>query len=262
MKILCIGDVVGKAGRNIITEQLAALQQELKVDFTIANGENAAGGSGITPRIANQLFRSGCDVITLGDHVWDRQEIVEYLQEKDAIIRPANFPEGAAGRGWCIVEKSPGVKIGVINLLGRTFMRYNVDCPFRSLRKIVDEIRKETRIIIVDFHAETTSEKVAIGFFIDGDVSALVGTHTHIQTADEKILPKGTAYITDLGMTGPYDSVIGQNKEKIIKRFLTSLPIRFEVATEDVIIHGIVVDVDEQSGLARKVTRIQRPLAK
>ena len=262
MRILCIGDVVGKAGRNIITEQLAALQQELKVDFTVVNGENAAGGSGITPRIANQLFRSGCDVITLGDHVWDRQEIVEYLQEKDMIIRPANFPDGAPGRGWCIVEKSKDVKIGVINLLGRTFMRYNVDCPFRSLRKSVDEIRKETRIIIVDFHAETTSEKVAMGFFIDGDVSAVLGTHTHIQTADEKILPKGTAYITDLGMTGPYDSVIGQDKDKIIKRFLTSMPIRFEVATEEVIIHGIVIEIDEQSGLACKVTRIQRPLAK
>jgi len=258
MKILCIGDVVGKAGRNALAETLPELQKELKVDFTVVNAENAAGGSGVTPRIANQLFRAGTDVITLGDHVWDRQEIVEYLQEKDRIIRPANFPEGTPGRGWCLAQTEKGVKIGVINLLGRTFMRYNVECPFRSLRKIVDEIRRETPLIVVDYHGETTSEKVAIGFYIDGGASVLFGTHTHIQTADEKILPKGTAYITDLGMTGPYDSVIGQNKDKIIRRFLTSMPMRFEVATDNVIIHGILVDVDEQSGLARKISRVQR----
>lgn len=260
MNILCIGDVVGEAGRHALEELLPGLKKEHKIDLTIANGENAAGGAGLTPRIAGQLLRAGCDFLTMGDHTWDKHELIEYLEGDNPIIRPANFPEGTPGRGWAVVE-ADGRKIGIINLLGRVFMRYNVDCPLRALQKIVAEIKKETNIIFVDFHSEATSEKIAAGYFIDGEVTALFGTHTHVQTADEKVLPKGTAYITDLGMTGPYDSVIGQNKEKIIQRFWTGLPVRFEVAKDDPWLHGIVVEVNTKTGLAKKIIRIQRRCA-
>jgi metallophosphoesterase (TIGR00282 family) len=258
MNILCLGDVVGKSGRNAINDLLGEIKKEHAVDFAIVNAENAAGGSGITSRIAGQMFGFGCDVITLGDHVWDRQELEPYLNETPNILRPANFPDGVPGKGWCVAQTASGVRVGVINLLGRVFMRYNVDCPFRRLEDVVARVKQETNIIVVDFHAETTSEKTAMGFFIDGKVSAVVGTHTHIQTADEKVLPQGTAYITDLGMTGPYDSVIGQVKEKIIKRFVTSMPAKFEVAQDDVWICGVVLDVDEKTGLARKIFRVQK----
>ena len=258
MNILCIGDIVGKPGRHALEGLLPELKKEFSIDFTIVNAENAAGGSGITSKIAQQLFKCGCDVLTLGDHVWDQKETEEFLPKTENVIRPANFPEGAPGRGWCIQNTSDGRKIAVINLLGRVFMRYNVDCPFRALRSIVDRAREETTFIIVDFHGETTSEKNALGHFIDGKVTAVVGTHTHVQTADEKILPQGTAYITDLGMTGPCDSVIGQNKEHIVKRFLTSMPVRFSIANGDVILHGAVIGADDKSGLARKIVRIQR----
>lgn len=260
MNVLCLGDIVGQAGRDALEGLLAQIKKEYDIVFTIANGENAAGGAGLTPRIAGQLFRAGCDFLTLGDHTWDKHELVEYLEKEENIIRPANFPEGTPGKGWRVVSAG-NYKIGVVNLLGRVFMRYNVDCPFRALKKIAAEIKKETNIIFVDFHAETTSEKVAAGLFIDGEVTALFGTHTHIQTADAQVLPKGSAYITDLGMSGPYDSVIGQNKEKIIQRFWTGMPVRFEVATEDPRLCGIVVDVDSKTGLARKITPIQRRIA-
>lgn len=258
MRILCVGDIVGEAGRKALEELLPGIREEFQMDLVIVNGENAAGGAGLTPRIAEQLMRAGTDVLTLGDHVWDRPELVEYLDEKQHIVRPANFPPETPGRGWCIAKTKTGVKIGVINLLGRVFMRYNVDCPFRKLQNILVEVKRETSVCIVDFHAEATSEKVALGVFIDGQASAVVGTHTHIQTADEKILPKGTAYITDLGMTGPYDSVIGQDKDKIIQRFLTSRPVRFEVAKDDVWLSGAVIDVDDATGLARNIVRLQR----
>ncbi len=260
MNILSIGDVVGEPGRKSLSQLLPAIKEEFKIELTVVNAENAAGGAGITPRIAEEIFRFGCDVLTLGDHVWDRHELIEYLQEKDTIIRPANFPEGTPGKGFCLFECPSGKRIGVLNIIGRVFMRYNVDCPFRTLQKIVEQIKKDTKMIIVDFHAEATSEKIALGLFIDGQVSAVLGTHTHVQTADEKILPKGTAYITDLGMTGPHDSVIGQDKEKIIQRFLTSMPVRFEVAKDNTWLHGAVIDVDEQTGLARNIIRLQRRL--
>ena len=258
MKILCVGDVVGEAGRHALEDLLAGIKEEFQIEFVIVNGENAAGGAGLTPRIADQLMRAGTDVLTLGDHVWDRPELVEYLQEKKHIVRPANFPKDTPGKGWSVATAKSGRKIGVINLLGRVFMRYNVDCPFRKLSEILSELKRETNIVVVDFHAEATSEKVAFGLFSDGQVSAVVGTHTHIQTADEKILPKGTAYITDLGMSGPYDSVIGQDKDKIIERFLTSRPVRFEVAKNDITLCGVVVDVDENTGLANQIIRLQR----
>jgi metallophosphoesterase (TIGR00282 family) len=261
MNILCIGDVVGSPGRLAVESLLNDLKKEFSLDFVVVNGENAAGGSGLTASLAKQFFKAGCDVITLGDHVWDQKDLEVPLAVEPFLLRPANFPDGVPGKGWCIKPTAAGINVGVVNVLGRVFMRHAVKCPFEELKRIVGEIRKKTPIIIVDMHAETTSEKNALGHFIDGQVSAVVGTHTHIQTADEKILPGGTAYITDLGMTGPYDSVIGQDKEKIIKRFLTSMPVRFGVAEKDVRLCGVVVAIDERSGRATNVTRLQRPFA-
>ena len=260
MNILCIGDIVGKPGRHAIEGLLAGLKKEFKIDFVIVNAENSAGGAGITERIAEQLFNVGCDVLTLGDHVWDQKGIEEYLEEKDYILRPANFPEGVPGKGWCIKKTSSGHKVGVINLIGRVFMRYSVTCPFLALKSIVEQIQKETPIIIVDMHAEATSEKIALGWHLDGKVSAIFGTHTHIQTADEKILPKGTAYITDLGMTGSYDSVLGRDIQQVLGRFLTQMPRRFEVATDNVQLHGALFEIDEETGRALSVKRIQKKL--
>lgn len=255
--ILCIGDIVGRPGREVLTKVLGRLRQERQIDLVIANGENSAGGSGIMPKQAKEIFAAGVDFITLGDHVWDKQDIYAYLNEQENIIRPANFPEGAPGKGFGIIQTKAGTKVGVINLLGRTFMRYNVECPFRALDKIVAQIVQVTPIIILDMHAETTSEKVAMGHYSDGRVSCVFGTHTHVQTADAKVLPKGTAYITDLGMTGPEDSVIGQNKEKIITRFLTSLPQKFEVAQDNGMLQGVIVSVDPDTGKAQRIERVQ-----
>jgi metallophosphoesterase (TIGR00282 family) len=258
MNILCIGDIVGRPGREAVAYALPKIKKEHAIDLVIANVENASGGSGLIPKNADEILSSGVDVMTLGDHTWDKPDIFPYLQEhRDKIIRPANFPEGVPGFGWTIIQASNGVKVGVINLLGRTFMRYNVSCPFRALEAIVAEIKEQASVIIVDMHAETTSEKVAMGHFADGRVSLVFGTHTHIQTADEKILPQGTAYITDLGMSGPYDSVIGQEKTKIITRFLTSMPHKFEVAQAPGTVHGIVVKVDPKTGRAESIIRLQ-----
>jgi len=215
MNILCIGDIVGKPGRQAFQGLIRGLKKEYAIDFVVVNAENAAGGAGLTSKIAQELLESGGDVLTLGDHVWDQKELEEYLQETEEVIRPANFPNGAPGKGWCIHQTSSGKKVGIVNLLGRVFMRYSVECPFRALRQIVGEIKKETNIILVDFHAEATSEKIAMSHFIDGDITALWGTHTHVQTADERVSRQGTACITDLGMTGPHDSVIGQDTEAI-----------------------------------------------
>ncbi len=258
MKILCVGDVVGKPGRSILEDALPKLKQEFSLDSVIVNVENAAGGSGLTPRIADHFFRMGCDVLTLGDHAWDRPELNEYFLQHPALLRPENFPPGAPGAGWCIVETAAKKKVAVVNLLGRVFVKYYTDCPFRCMDALLEKIQRQTKYILVDFHAEATSEKVALGWFLDGRVSAVVGTHTHIQTADEQILPQGTAYITDLGMTGPYDSVIGQIKEKIITRFVTGLPARFEVATARPLVCGVVIDIDDETGRSRSITRIQR----
>ena len=258
MNILCVGDVVGKPGRKMVEDLLPGLREEFSLDCVIVNVENAAGGSGLTPRIADHFFRMGCDVLTLGDHVWDRPELIEYFVQQSRLIRPANFPEGAPGVGWCIVETPAKQKVAVVSLLGRVFIKYYPDCPFKAVDAILEKLRAETKNIIVDFHAEATSEKVAMGWFLDGRVSAVVGTHTHVQTADERVLPAGTAYITDLGMTGPQDSVIGQVKEKIISRFLTGMPVRFEVAQDHPVLCGTVIDIDDETGLARGIIRIQR----
>lgn len=258
INILCVGDVVGKPGREGINQLLGGLKEEFSLDLVVVNAENSAAGAGLTSKIAGQLFSMGCHVLTLGDHAWDQKELEPFLDQNDFVIRPANFPKGVPGKGWTIIEITPGVKVGVINLIGRVFMRYQVNCPFLALDEIVAEIRKVTPIIILDMHAETTSEKIAMGHYCNGKISAMVGTHTHVQTADEQILSQGTAYITDLGMTGPHDSVIGQKKEQILQRFLTSMPVRFQVASDRVILNGVVITIDERDGTATQIQRVHR----
>jgi metallophosphoesterase (TIGR00282 family) len=256
MRILFFGDIVGRPGREITEAILPDFKKTQKIDFVIANGENASGGSGITPKVAEKLLANGIDVLTSGDHIWKRKEIYDYLKVSARIVRPANYPEGVAGRGSTVIDAGKGKKVAVINLIGRVFMEA-VDCPFMKVKEEIDKVSRETNIIIVDMHAEATSEKVAMGWYLDGLVSAMVGTHTHIQTADEKILPKGTAYITDCGMTGPYDSVIGRKKEQILLRFLTQLPTRFEMADSGVEMHGVIIDVDDKTGKASSIERVQ-----
>jgi metallophosphoesterase (TIGR00282 family) len=259
MKILLIGDIVGSPGREAIKKLLAPLKQELQIDFVIANAENASGGSGITTKVAQDLFASGADVLTSGDHIWKKPEIFELINQEDRILRPLNFPSGAPGRGANIFKAKNGQKVGVINVCGRVFMEA-LESPFQTALKAAQELLEETKIIIVDMHAEATSEKIALGWYLDGKVSGIFGTHTHIQTADEKILPKGTAYITDVGMTGPYDSVIGRKTEDVLTRFLSSIPVKFEVAEGDIQLHGALVDIDQVTGKARSISRIQKKL--
>ncbi|MFZ2356421.1 MAG: TIGR00282 family metallophosphoesterase, partial [Candidatus Omnitrophota bacterium] len=221
MNILFIGDIVGLPGREAVKGLLPVLKKEFCLDFVIANAENAAGGSGITPRIAAELFDSGVCVLTSGDHIWKKREILEIINDDSRILRPINFPQGAPGRGSGVFKTNDGQKIAVVNVQGRVFMEA-LDCPFKTVRQEIDSLSKEAKIIIVDIHAEATSEKVALGWYLDGKVSAVLGTHTHIQTADEKILPQGTAFISDVGMTGPFDSVIGRRIEDVLERFLTA----------------------------------------
>ena len=254
LKVLVIGDIVGRPGRNAVKEYLQKNGDEY--DFIIANGENAAGGRGITPQIVYDFFNYGVDVITLGNHVWDKKEIIEFIEHEPNLIRPANYPPQTPGKGAVIVKLASGVKIGVINLSGRIFLP-SLDCPFRKAKKLIKELKKETSLIIIDFHAEATSEKVAFGWFLDGQVSGVLGTHTHIQTADERILPGGTAYISDIGMTGPRNSVLGMKKEAIIERFLTQMPIRFEVAGGETIFNAVSLNLEIQSGKCTKIKRIK-----
>ncbi len=261
MKILFLGDIVGNPGREAIFKLLPGIKSAYKIDLTIANAENAAGGAGITPSVAEELFKLGCNVLTTGDHIWDRREIAEILNQGKFLLRPLNFPVEAPGKGWCAFELASGTKVAVVSLLGRVFMKPLVDCPFKAIREILPELAKITPVILVDIHAEATSEKIAMAYFLDGRVSAVVGTHTHVQTADERILPLGSAFISDLGMCGPFDSVIGQKKEKIIERYLTGMPTRFEVATSDVALQGVVLDIDEKTGKARSIERIQKKLS-
>ncbi|MBU0503205.1 MAG: TIGR00282 family metallophosphoesterase [Candidatus Omnitrophica bacterium] len=259
MKILFIGDIVGKPGREAVKKLLPGLRNELGLDFVIANAENAAGGSGITAKVAQELLGSPINVITSGDHIWKKQEIFEVLAGNQRILRPLNYPEGAPGSGFGLFGAGQDIKVGVVNVLGRVFLE-PLECPFKTVIPAIEALSKETKIIIVDIHAEATSEKVALGWYLDGRVSAVVGTHTHIQTADERILPKGTAYITDVGMVGPYDSVIGRKVEDVLARFVTCLPMRFEVAEGNVQLHGVALDIDEKTGKARSIIRIQRKL--
>jgi metallophosphoesterase (TIGR00282 family) len=259
MNILFIGDIVGSPGREAVKKLLPELKKEYHLDFMIANAENAAGGSGITPAVAEELFASGLDVLTSGDHIWKKREVLEIIEQEERILRPANFPAGAPGRGWGLFKTKDALKVGVVNVQGRVFMEA-LECPFRTSRQAQEALSKDTKIIIVDIHAEATSEKVALGWYLDGKVSAVLGTHTHIQTADERILPGGLAYITDVGMTGPVDSVIGRKIEDVLERFLTCVPTRFEVAKENIQLQGVVLDIDEKTGKAKSIERIQRKL--
>ncbi|MDD5044887.1 MAG: TIGR00282 family metallophosphoesterase [Candidatus Omnitrophica bacterium] len=257
MKVLFIGDIVGNPGRDIVSRVVPVLRKEHHLDFVIANAENAAGGSGITPSIAKELFGYGVDVLTSGDHIWKKREVLEVIDTEPRLLRPINFPEGASGKGRGLYATPSGENIGVINANGRVFMQA-LDCPFRATRAAVEELRRSTKVIIVDIHAEATSEKMALGWYLDGKVSAVLGTHTHVQTADERILPQGTAYITDVGMCGPMDSVIGRRVEDVIPRFLSGMPLRFEVAAGNVQLSGVVLDIDSGTGSTRSIARIQK----
>ena len=254
MKILFIGDIVGKPGRRIVKERTADFAQEEGIDLVIANCENAAAGFGITPTLADELFKAGIDVLTTGNHAWDKREILPYLDAEPRILRPANYPEGAAGQGLYVGTTKHGTRYAVLNLQGRVYLPA-IDCPFRKADALLEHLDPDVKVRFVDFHAEVTSEKNAYGWYLDGRVSAVVGTHTHIPTADERILPEGTAYLTDVGMTGPYDSVIGMDKEGSIARFLSSLPGRVEPARSGVRFCSVVVDVDETTGQARSIER-------
>jgi metallophosphoesterase (TIGR00282 family) len=256
MKILFIGDIVGTIGRSAVKALLPPLLDRYKIDFVIANGENAAGGFGITEKVAAEIFACGVHVITTGNHVWDKKEAIPYIAKENRVIRPANYPPGVPGYGSVIHGTSHGFKIAVLNVSGRVFMP-SIDCPFRVGIAEIERLKAETDIVVIDFHAEATSEKVAFGYFVDGKVSAVIGTHTHVQTADEKILPGGTAYITDVGMTGPAVSVIGIEKEQIIERFLMQMPRKFETARGGAILCAIVIEIDEKTGKSAAVQRLQ-----
>jgi hypothetical protein len=259
MRILFVGDIVGKPGRRAIDRVLAKVVAENGIEFTIANGENAAGGMGITPDIALEMLDKGVDVLTSGNHIWAKKEIMPFLSEESRLLRPANYPANVPGRGMGVFQAANGQSVGVLNLEGRVFMK-SLECPFRVGEKGIERLKEETKIVIVDFHAEATSEKMALGWFLNGKASAVLGTHTHIQTSDEKILSEGTAYITDAGMTGPTDSVIGIRKEVALGRFLTQIPWKFDVATEGVVLQGVVLEVDEGTGRSQKIQRVRVPL--
>ena len=257
--MLFIGDIVGEPGRRAVKMLLPKLREQHALDFVIANGENSAGGSGITPRTAAEIFAAGVNVITSGDHLWDQKEVGELLHNESRFLRPLNYPPGTAGRGAAIYKPDLLPPLAVMNAQGRTFMPV-LENPFLLASEEVERLRKSTSIIFVDFHAEATSEKIAFARFLDGRVSAVVGTHTHVQTADEQIFPGGTAYLSDAGFTGPQESVLGREIEPVIKRFLTSAPQRFEVARNRIGLHGAVITIDEASGKALKIQRIAEPL--
>lgn len=256
MKALLIGDIVGKPGRTALRALLPRLVERYKIDLVIANGENAAGGFGITEPVASEIFNIGVHVITSGNHIWDKKDSISYIAKESRILRPVNFPPGAPGQGSIVFTLQSGLKAAVLNASGRVFMS-NMDCPFRVSDEEVKRLGGQTSTIIVDFHAEATSEKIAYGYYLDGKVSAVIGTHTHVQTADEKILPGGTAYITDVGMTGPAESIIGIKKEQIIERFLTGVPMRFEVGKDSTMLSAVVIEINEGTGKATAIQRLQ-----
>jgi metallophosphoesterase (TIGR00282 family) len=256
--ILCIGDVFGEPGRKAVHALLPRLRKQHEADLAIVNVENAAAGFGVTPMIARTFLEHGVDVMTSGNHIWDKREIIEYIGKENLLLRPANFPAGTPGVGHVTVKCGPH-KVAVVNLMGRVFM-LPIDCPFQKADEILPELRKDTPIIIVDMHAEATSESQAMGWHLDGRVSAVIGTHRHVQTADERVLPQGTAYITDLGMTGPTDSVIGVDKELALQRFLSQMPNRFEPAKGPVALHGVVIRIDPETGRGLSIERLRVPL--
>jgi 2',3'-cyclic-nucleotide 2'-phosphodiesterase len=255
MKILFIGDIVGSPGRKIVHERLADILEQRSIDLCIANGENAASGFGITPRLAEELFASGIEVMTGGNHIFDRREVLEYFPHEPRLLRPANFPNGLPGGGLFVGAAKNGTPFAVLNLQGRTFM-VPIDDPFRTATRELAKIPDNVRVVVVDMHAEATSEKQAMGWYLDGKVSAVLGTHTHVPTADEHVLPGGTAYITDVGMTGPHDSVIGMEKQGILQRFLDALPTKFAVAEADVQMNSVLLDIDVSTGRSRSIQRL------
>ncbi|MDO9514969.1 MAG: TIGR00282 family metallophosphoesterase [Syntrophales bacterium] len=255
MKVLFVGDIVGKPGRIAVKILLPGIVGDYGVDIVIANCENAAGGFGVTRKVVDELYSSDIDILTSGNHIWDKKETAEFIGDYETLVRPANYPAGTPGKGSVIVHNGSGTSLGVLNLEGRVFMR-PLDCPFRVAEREIDALKDKTDIIIVDIHAEATSEKEALGWFLDGRVSAVLGTHTHVQTADERVLPRGTAYITDVGMTGPFDSILGIKKEVSLERFLTLLPNRYDVAKGDVRLQGVLIDIDDTTGSALSIERL------
>lgn len=256
MKLLFIGDIFGRPGRELVRHGVSALVRAHGVDFVIANAENAAGGAGITREIAGELLESGIDVLTSGNHIWDKREALAFIDAEPRLIRPANYPAGAPGSGSYVAASRDGVSVGVINVMGRIFLA-PLDCPFATVTREIARVREAgATVIFVDFHAEATSEKLALGWFLDGQVTAVVGTHTHVQTADERVLPKGTAYLTDVGMTGPHDGVIGMERSAVIARFTTGMPSRFDPATGDPRLHAVMLTADPTSGRASAIERL------
>jgi metallophosphoesterase (TIGR00282 family) len=255
VRLLFIGDIVGKPGRELIRKGLRALIDTHEVDLVIANAENAANGFGVTRDIGDALLGWGVDVMTSGNHIWDKKEVIEYIAHQPRLLRPANYPAGVPGRGSYLAQTGDGRAVGVINVMGRVFM-LDIDNPFAVVLKEIEALRSRTRVIFVDMHAEATSEKIAMGWHLDGKVTAVVGTHTHVQTADERVLPLGTAYLTDVGMTGPHDSIIGMEREPSLARFLNAMPSRFEPATGNPRLNGVLIDADDKTGRASSITRL------
>ena len=258
LRLLFLGDIVGQPGRSAVTARLPELKEKYALDFIIVNGENAAGGRGITGKITIDLLRAGASVVTTGDHIWDQKEIAAFLDLEPRLLRPINYPDGAPGSGSVVLETAKG-KVGVINVQARTFMQPILENPFRAVEAAVNKIREQTANIIVDAHGETTSEKIAIGRFLDGKVSAVIGTHTHVQTADEQIFPGGTAFLCDAGMCGPVHSILGRTIEPILNRFMSNLPASFPVAAGEVRLRGALIEIDETTGRALRITRVDEP---
>lgn len=254
MKILMVGDICGRTGRTALLKYLPGIKKENNIDIAIVNGENSASGRGITKRTLDEIYRAGADIVTSGNHIWDKKEVVNFIDDEPFLIRPANYPEPAPGKGYCLYPFK-AKNIGVINLSGRSFMP-PMDCPFQKIDHILKKIKNECQIIILDFHAETTSEKIAMGWYLDGRATCVFGTHTHVQTADEQILPQGTAYITDLGMVGPRDSVLGMKKDAVLERFKYGRPVRFEAAEGPAVFSAMIIDVDDQTSKTTAVKRI------
>jgi len=256
MRVLFFGDIVGSPGRLAIEKNILKIRENYHPQIIITNGENAAGGRGITEKIVKELSQLGINIITMGNHTWDNKEIFDFIDDYKNLIRPANFPVGSPGKGYTIINFN-SYKLAVINLQGRTYLPA-IDCPFQTARKLIEVVKKETPNIIIDFHAEATSEKLSLGWYLDGQVSAVIGTHTHVQTADERLLPNGTAYITDVGMVGPYDGILGMERQAVIERFVTALPNRFEVDEKaGWQINAVVIDINPETGLATKIEKIR-----
>ncbi|HOJ09039.1 MAG TPA: TIGR00282 family metallophosphoesterase [Clostridiales bacterium] len=255
MKILFVGDVVGNPGRKTVKMILPEMKRNLSIDYCIANCENAAGGSGITYAVAQELFNSGVDVITLGNHTWSKKEIVNFIDTETRVVRPANYPQELPGKGATVIGNDNKGSIGVLNLLGRVYLD-SVDCPFRTAEKEIQYLKNFTKVIVVDMHAEATSEKTALAWYLDGKVSCVLGTHTHVQTADERILPCGTGYITDAGMTGPYEGILGVDREIIVNKFLTYMPAKFELAKGSTQFNAVLLDIDEKNGRTYRIKRV------